>query len=214
MIKSAREIVYPRLAWPRTGWWFTVLGTLIGITIVLYPDITSLKLTHRVAIAVGLIILPGLMVILLCLAKVIIVFFRRAVNFDALLTEINGLEQKLESAQFAVGRLIQERANRNAYPIVFCYTYENRTFIGLRKKKGPTISDGQKVTVIDTQTGYVMGHFCVMRQTDDHYLCEREGYMDALWLGNIKQHGSQHSEAPPEALAIAIISKTTGDDDE
>lgn len=68
--------------------------------------------------------------------------------------------------------------------------------------------------MFDTETGCVMGEFCLARQTDDHYLCERKGYMDALWLGNIKQHGSQHSEAPPEALAIAIMSETTGDDDE
>ena len=214
MTKDARKIGYPRFAWPRSGWWLTALGTLAGIAFFLCPDVTKLKVAHRGAIAVGLGILTALLVVLAHLVQAIVAFCRRAANFDALLTEINGLEEKLQSTQFAVGKFIQERANRNAYAIDFCYSYENRTFIGLRKKRGPTLSDARKIIVVDAQTDSIMGHFFVTRQTDDHYLCEREGYMDALWLGNIKQHGSQHSEAPPEALAIAIMSDTIGDDDE
>lgn len=206
-------IPYPRFAWPRSGWWFTVLGALAGICVILYPDISHLSLVHRFAIAFGLSVLPGVLLILLFAARTLSVFCRRAISYKTLLGQISVLEDKLGSTQLAVRWLLQERQNRNAYLIAFCYEYENRTFIALRKKRGRTLSEGQKITVVDTRTDDVIGHFTLTRQENDHYLCERDRYMDALWLGNIKQYGSQHSEAPPEALAIAIFEKR-GDEDE
>ncbi len=189
-----------------------MLGALAGIAVILYPDLTHLSFVHRFAIAAGLSVLPGVLFTLDLAVRIVFVFSRRAIRFDNLLVQTMMLKEKLQFTELAVGLLLQERRNRNVFSIAFCYTYEKRTFIALRKKRGATLSEGQKIVVVDTHTQGVIGCFTV-RQEDQHYRCERDGYMDALWLGNIKQSGSQHSEAPPEALAIAISEKR-GDENE
>lgn len=111
-----------------------------------------------------------------------------------------------------IDALRQERGSRNIYRIRYCYAYDDRTFIALRKKPGRALTVGTRMVVVDTADNTVMGYF-VVRRVDEHYVCERDGPMDGLWLGNVKQHGTGHSEAPPEAFAVAI-SDTTGDGDE
>jgi hypothetical protein len=209
---TQNNIPYPRFAWPRSGWWSTLLGAFAGIAVILYPDVSHLTFVYRVGIAAGLIVLPGLLVILGFAGRIVFVFCRRAAGFQNLLNQIMEVEKKLRSTQLIVEWLLQERQNRNAYSIAFCYAYGNRTFIALRKKRGRTLSGGQKIVVVDRTLG-VIGEFALTRQEDQHYLCERNGYIDALWLGNIKQYGSQYSVPPPEALAIAMSEKR-GDEDE
>ena len=204
-VRSA--ISYPSIAWPRSSWWFTVLGALAGIAVILYPDTARLSIVNRIAVAAGLFILPAVLISVVFALRVVFVFCRRANAFEGLAGQIKALEEKLQSTHLVLGFLIQERENRHAYSVAYCYTYEDRTFIKLRKRRGPTLSEGQKVTVIDSRTSSVIGYFTITRQENEYYLCERDGYIDALWLGNIMQHGSQHSEAPPEALAIAIYEK-------
>lgn len=213
MSKALQDIPYPRFVWPRPGWWFTVLGTLVGVAVLVFPDLSSLGITGRCAVAAGLIAGPGLIIALIFMMRIALTFCRRAVGFKKLLGQIVEIKERLVSTEFTVLRLVQERRNRNAYSIAHCHTYDNRTFIALRRKRGRKLSVGQKITVVDCDGPSVMGHFNIIREDGEYYVCELQGYMDALWLGNIKQHGSQHSQAPPEALAIAI-SEETGDEDE
>jgi hypothetical protein len=210
---SEPRTTYPRFVWPRSGWWLTAISTLAGIVLVLYPPLASLGLVRRIGIVLVLIVVPAFVVVVPRVVGKLIVFARRALDFDMHLTEIDELKQRVEVANLAIVDLIRGIANRHAYRVAYCYAYQNRTFIALRKKRDSDLSLGERITVVDEQTGSVMGEFQVTEEVDGDYRCERVGYMDALWLGNIKQHGGTHSEAPPEALAL-VTSSITGDEND
>jgi hypothetical protein len=213
MTDRSQKVEYPHLTWPSSGWWFTVIGALIGLGILLFPSITELALPRRVAIALLLLLIPTFFILIRYISQIASVFCRRANRFDTHLAYMKSLREKLVSAQSTISDLVYERQNRNAYAISYCYCYNDRTYIALRKKRGVNIEEGARVAVVDFKTGSVMGDFRGIKDADDHFLCQKEGYMDALWLGNVRQHGSQHSEAPPEALAIVISSKMGDEND-
>ncbi len=213
MTDRSQTVEYPHLTWPSSGWWFTVIGALAGLVILVFPSITELALSHRVAIALLLLLIPAFFILIGYFIHVATVFCRRANYFETHLSNIQALTEKLITAQSIISDLIYERQNRNAYTISYCYCYNDRTFIALRKKHGVSLGVGLKVTVVEPETGSVIGNFRGIKDDNDHLLCQNDGYMDALWLGNVRQHGSQHSEAPPEALAI-VISSTMGDKNE
>ncbi|MCX5638178.1 MAG: hypothetical protein NTX52_10890, partial [Planctomycetota bacterium] len=97
--------------------------------------------------------------------------------------------------------------------IAYCYGYGQRTFIAIRKKRGPAVSTGVDVRVFEQSSGGLLGEFRILNEIDGHYVCELVGYMDALWMGYVKQVGSQHSIPPPEALAWVLV-KNIGETNE
>lgn len=190
-----------------------MFGALAGLGILLFPSITKLALLHRVAVALLFALFPAFLILIVYLTRALTIFWRRANHFNTHLVEIESLADQLELAQSTISGLIRERQNKNAYTISYCYCYDDRTFIALRKKRGANVIPGARVIVVDSETGSVMGYFRCIKDANAHFLCQKDGYMDALWLGNIRQHGSQHSEAPPEGLAVVISTKIGDEND-
>ena len=198
------ELEYPRLTWPGAGGWLTYLGTLVTLLLWVFPSTIQMPLAKKLAIAFLLFLASAMPIVAWHLVRVVLVAYNRAHQVDALVRDIELLHEKLVSAQQTINDLLQERRNRNVYSIDHCYTYEDQPFLALRKKPGAGVPVESKVTVIDTEIGGVMGYFRVIRQDNGFYLCRKDGYMDALWLGWMKKSGSQHSAASPTAVALII----------
>lgn len=203
MDKSTRDIKYPSFHWPRSGWWFTVIGAVVGVGYIVYPRVVQLTLPNRAIVGAGITLAPGVLVLASFLLRAIRVFVNRARTFSQILQYQCMLEEKLGCLQELIRLLLSDRTNK-AYVIDHCYDYENRTVIALKKKPGPSLSVGQAIAVIDQKDAAPLGKFVVTRSDTEFYLCEVTGYMDPLWLGYVKQAGTTHSQASPSAVAVAI----------
>jgi len=213
MSQDSGQLDYPRFHWPTSGWWFTVLGVVLSLGSFIFPPVAGASLWSRACFSLTVVVIPPLVIAALYCAKAAKVFCRRALCYGGNMRKISLLQERIEVAQCTVVGLVAERQARTPLTIDYCYTSGEQVIIALRKKPGPALRCGAGVAVIDLQTGSVMGSFKMVRERDGRYLCRLDGYMDALWLGDIKQHGSQRSEAPLDAIALAFV-PTVGDGDD
>lgn len=213
MPRPQNRLDYPRLRWPASGWWFTAVGTLISVALVLFPGVTGLTGRNRLVLILLLISVPGAIVLSLHVTTRARVFVRRALRYGAFQDAIESLEGQLGAAERSLSSILEERKRRNAFGVAYCYGFENRTFIALRKKKGPAVTPGAEVAVVEQGSKSLLGKFKVLKDDGSYYVCELDGFMDALWLGHVKQSGAQRSEAPPEAVAW-VLPETNGESNE
>lgn len=204
---------YPNFKWPNGGWWATIIGTLVAISVFLFPETARLQLASRCGIAIGVVLLPTLLILSTYAGRVVVVFCRRARCYYGLLGHIGELEQNLDSSHVFTRSLLEDRQGLNAFQIACCYVYDTRTFITLKKKPGARVADGDNVVVVDAREGSVLGRFVASGEEDGQYRCELTGFMDPLWLGYVKQDVGHKTLPPPEAVAV-VMPITTGDEDE
>jgi len=201
---------YPRWKWPASSWFLTAIGTFVALALVIFPGMTGNPWAQRIVAAFMIVFLTTLPVCLPYVVRVSWVFCRRALHWGAMLNVLKELSDKLDITQNVLRSLLQERRERNAYRIAYCYDYQDRTFIALKNRPGPTVHVGARVIVVDEE---IIGEFKTIEEVDGYYRCEKDGYIDALWLGSIKKSGSQHSEAPPEARAYVVAEMKDKDDE-
>jgi hypothetical protein len=204
MTNSNDSIYYPKLRWPVSGWWFTVVGAFAGLAVLIFPILTLLCDRQRFYVCLLLIVMPGGIILLSHSARCLNIFIKRALHYGQHKQTITSLNQQLGEAQRLLIALFQERQQRNSFEIAYCFAFEDRTFVALRRKKGRAPTIGSDVTVIDRDSGALIGKFRIQKDSKQYLICELAGYIDALWLGNVKQHGTQHSEPPPEAVAWVL----------
>jgi len=204
MSDSNNGLHYPQLRWPISGWWFTVVGAIAGLAILMFPSLSLLNDIPRFFVCLILIILPVAFILLSHIARCIRVCIKRASRFEQQSLEIRSLKERLGAAQRALAVILQQRHKQNTFEIAYCYAFNHKTLIALRKKQGRKPTVGASVTVIDQGNGALMGEFRVYRDSGKHFTCELVGYIDVLWLGYVKQHGAGHSEPPPEAVAWVL----------
>lgn len=204
MTNSNDIIYYPKLRWPVAGWWFTVVGALAGLAVLIFPGLTLLYGRQRFYVCLLLIVMPGGIILLLHSVRCLNTFIKQALQYRQLTQTITSLNQQHGEAQRLLIALFQERQQRNSFEIAYCFAFEDRTFVALRRKRGRAPTIGSYVTVIDRDSGALIGKFRIQKDSNQYLICELAGYIDALWLGNVKQHGTQHSEPPPEAVAWVL----------
>lgn len=201
---------YPKLSWPAAGWWATSASTLLAVALLVFPSITNLPPVTRILIAVALVLLfPLALAVLPCVSRAALTFVRRGRHFSRHVLEIALLKERLVQTESALNALVREREGRRMYEIDHCYAYGHRAFIALRRKPGPALPEGARIMVVDMQNYALMGRF-VVRKVNQHYECEQEEYMDALWRGHVV-NGGQH--VPPEYKAMTVC-ENKGDGDE
>lgn len=204
---------YPKFKWPTVGWVATIVAALVALSLFLFPEATRFPLYCRFGAVIGVLLLPTLLIGSVYAIRVAGVFCRRALCYHVLLGRIEILKQELDSTQLFTRLLVEERQGRNVFQIDYCYAYDMRIFIALKKKRGAKIAAEAFISVVDRKTGSTKGEFTVSEVHNTHYLCEKAGFMDAVWLGYVKQQGTNHSEPPPDVLAFAWPI-TTGDQDD
>lgn len=218
MTDSNDGMYYPKFRWPVSGWWFTVVGALAGLAVLMFPGLSLICDRQRFYVCLLLIAMPGGIILLLHSTRCLCVFIKRALSYERLKQAIVSLEQRLGAAQRSLTALLQERQQRNAFEIAYCFAFDHRTFVALIRKGGWVPTVGSYVAVIEQDSGSLIGEFRVQKDFDRYHICELVGYIDALWLGNVKQNGTLHSEPPPEAVAWvlpgAIGEKNDGSEEE
>ncbi|MCE5197553.1 MAG: hypothetical protein ABFD54_04210 [Armatimonadota bacterium] len=201
MDQKYEKLEYPRFSWTGATWsWYTAI---LGVVLALYFGfVPKMPLKNSLEIVLFIFLAPVMLTVAWHFVRVASVGYKRIQQFDVLVKHIQLLSDRLASAQQTIIDLLQERQNRKKYSIAYCYIYKDQPVMVLCKKRGATVPVESKVTVVDTELNDVIGHFRVINQDDDHYLCRQDGYIDAVWLGFIMERGSQQSMVSPTAVAF------------
>jgi hypothetical protein len=128
----------------------------------------------------------------------------RARGHSALVASLDEAYVELDRANFVINALVQERKERNSLRIEYCYVFDDRPMIALKRKRGFRLKAGDSLIVVAQDIGRVLGEFEVTEDAGDRYLARSSGPVDALWLGYMKQAGTARSEPPPYALAMRL----------
>lgn len=204
---------YPKMRWPSAGSLVAPVVIIIAIVDFILPSVTKLSSICLAGITFGLFVLIVIYIAAGHCLQMVSILFRRAAQYEHLLVNISSQQNELDEAKAQIISLVEDKLRQSGYPIDYCYDYGGRTYIELKKKRGPELPAGTSVIVVDMMANAIMGYFTTRSVSDGHYICELTGSMDALWLGNIKQSGSVPSKPPPEAIAV-LIANQSGDQDE
>lgn len=206
-----QRIVDPALRWPTSGWWFTVIGALIGVVFLVVPKFIELPLLARLLVFGALVFVAVVLHILLHAWRLNRVFARRARAYGAVVTSLDETTFKLDRANSVINELVQERQERNSFQIAYCYFVDDKPMIALERKRGVRLKVGDTLAVIAPDLG-VLGTFDVIDDAGRQCRAVSSGPMDALWLGSMKQAGAIHSEPPLLALAMRLSVEGDADD--
>ena len=202
MTNPPPELKIPRYSWPTSGWWATIVGTLIGGIVFLAPDTIELPILSRVLLFLAIAILPAAMILIGTWFHRLLVFYRRATNYESAILAFSDIQTELDKNSQLTNLLLQERQSTRAFKIEHAYLYNSVAYIALNKKPGFTADPGDILTVVDQSNGKHLGDFEVTELKPKHYIARALGDIDALWMGYIVQNGASPSAPPPESLAI------------
>jgi hypothetical protein len=206
-----QRIADPVLRWPPSGWWFTIIGALIGAALLLAPDSIRLSFPKRLLVCVALILTPAVVLVLGHICRRDRAFVRRARAYGALVTSLDEANVGLDRANSVINELVLERQERNSFRIAYCCVLEGKPMIALERKRGVRLKVGDSLTVIAPDLG-ALGTFEVIDDAGKQCRALSAGPMNALWLGNMKRAGAAHSEPPLLALAMRFSVEEDGDD--
>ncbi len=208
---TAEKWGWPRWNWRDSGWWFTISGAVFSVLAFVYPSLPRRPLRIRLIIAVGAFVASGALSLLLAhLIHVLRVAWGRLQAYQDLSDLVERSQEELrlseeqrgrEAAQFqetilslltqsGVKRIEMERSQY----------YDETLYIVLKKRRGIVMEVGHKVSVIDMETGNVMGAFEVTEERDKQYWARSVGTVDAIWLGYVRQSGN--NEPPPNTATF------------
>ena len=208
---SLQKADWPRWTWGESSWWLTAVGAIVGILVLAFPSITSHKLWVRLILLAFCVLLPALILLLIYSAKVIMIVTKRLRSYNDLYKNLEQRSEELIRSQDIILNLFQELTSRNRFEIDKVLDYDNNLYIVLKKKRGAKLSVGNTLAVLDLSDGTVMGIFEVIEVRAKEYRAKSASFVNAVWLGFIRQSGSTESAAPPHTTAILVAKEGEGE---
>ncbi|MBI1311935.1 hypothetical protein GC176_11635 [bacterium] len=193
---------YPKLLTPTAGGVATAIGTVLGVVVFLRPETGSWELSTRIGVAIGVAIVPFALWGVSHLWRCTLVRTERLRDYDALHEAHRQASESLQQATDTISLLMRERQEVRTLRINYCYTYDSKVLMSLRRKAGFKPEVGSAVIVLGRNDGQVYGHFRITEDNGESYTATAQGNIDPLWKGYIVQNGAGRSEAPPESIAV------------
>jgi hypothetical protein len=204
MADTPPRLDYPNLRWPDSGWWFTIIGTLVGLLLLVAPDATNQSFRIRLLACVGITLLPASVILAIYPLRIALVRGRRLQQYDALHSTISNLQGEVAKSATAIQALVQEREDRRAFKIEYCYFYESTVVVAISRRQGIRLQAGSKLIVVDQSEWRNLATIQITGSNGKCYLAKGLDDFDPLWLGYIRQAGASHSSPPPGAIALHI----------
>ena len=219
---SSSKVSWPRWTWHGSEWWFATLGTLFSLLIFVYPGLSGHRLGPRIAIAVlAFVLAPLLALTIIHLFKTCGVLRSRMASYNHLHQVIGDKDRLLESRSQELSDIIEQKDRQiaQAQAIILelweiagirkveiekTVLYNGQLYVVLRKRRGLRLVVSHKVTVLDINTGGVMGIFEVTEERGNEYWAKSSGVVDAVWLGFVQQSGNTQAPPPPETVAFYV----------
>lgn len=202
---------WPVWKWPESGWVWTVLGSIIAILVLAFPDLTKLTGRQRFEIAATAVLATSGYVLLRYVGRVATTAVCRALAFDRLSYLHDATAAELRRTKRLASDLIRERESLREFRILYTFVHEEAPYIALARKPGIKLVIGQRLVVADPD-GSFRGAFDVVEERAREYLARCAAGMDPVWLGYARLAGAAHSEAPVGATAILLATNGEKDD--
>jgi hypothetical protein len=196
----------PEPGWPPwirrdSGWYFTLIGGIATVLLLLMPQLSGFDFAGRIAAAIFVLVFTLLFSIWLCAANALQSGYCKLRAYDRLYTRYSTANEALSHATELNRRYALERAQ---YELVQVLWYDETLFIQLRKKPGPPLELGAAVAVLDSTDGALMGRFRISEVKQREYIARADGYLNALWLGFVRQSKQSVSPPPPNTVAVIV----------
>jgi hypothetical protein len=202
---SPARAQWPRMILPKSGWWWAgAYGVALSAAAFFYTVFTAQQHPWRALVAV--LVLPFFAIAGDYLVRCAATMYRRFAQYDSLFDvigraqyELNESRQQLSISESLVTDLLVAFA-RIDIPLV--QVFRGDVFVRLKPKRNLKLQIGNKVRVIDTRDGKVMGTFEVT-ETEPAHLGKALGDLNPLWSGYLRDAGTE-SSAPPHLKAFLV----------
>jgi len=198
------EIALPSFKRPDSGWWFTTIGAIVAIALIIAPKSVNFSLAARITLVLVFIFLPAVWASLAFAVSSFTQMVRRSFAYPRVYETVSSITMELEQSKLLINALMLERENHRSLTVAYCFMFRDSACISLNRKRGFRVKTGDRCTVVDQENGQVLGRFVVIEVRPESYIARAEDHVDPIWLGYMRQAGTAHSSAPPNAAAIFI----------
>ena len=203
------ELLKPKIEWPRwswrdSGWWLTAFGAIFAAVIFVQPATSKHSFWLRLGISLAWFVSASVVILSVeHLVKTCLVAISRMKAYDGLYDVAEQQTQQMAKAQETILELSQELTSGRRFEIEKTLFYDDGLYVVLRKNRGSRLEEGDRVRVIDTEDGGIMGVFKVNEVRSDGYRA-RADYVNPVWLGFVHQDGKAEMSAPPNTIALLM----------
>jgi hypothetical protein len=190
---------------PKFGWWWAgAYGVALTAVGFFYTVFTAQHHPWRALIAV--LVLPLFAVAGDYIVRCAATMYRRFAQYEVLVDlifrasyERDDLKQQLAISESLVSDLLVTFAR---IEIQLVQVFRGDLFVRLKPKRNMKLQIGNRVRVIDVRDGKAMGTFEIT-ETEPAYLGKALGDLNSLWLGYLRQTGTE-SSGPPHLAAFLV----------
>lgn len=206
--KNERHMSTPELGWPKFWWrvamWVAIVSLVLSLILFIFPNLSEgMSIRERLLLA-GLILAGPFVVIsaIPWLFKAAVVVVRRVQHCPTLFNLAEAKERDLTEARDIVKALVRAGIGISGFGIRKAAFFKGRLTISLRGDAGSELAVGDKIRVIDSRDGILMGVFEVTAITQDGCYAVDVSDLDPLWLGHVR--GLGETEVTPDLVAIHV----------
>jgi hypothetical protein len=125
-------------------------------------------------------------------------------EFETLKSDLSGVSAKLEEANAAISNLVQVINHAIKFEVKNVLLYKECLYVELEKNQDGELAHGDKIVIVDTTDGRVMGQFEITEIKAREYRAKSMGSVDSLWLGFVRLKGDGSYPVPPDTIALQI----------
>ncbi len=202
---------WPSWQWRESGWWLTVVGVMIAVILLVFPDITSLKIQVRIGLAILAVVGPFGLIVLLQALKALPVGLLRLRYYGRLYRRYDDLNEEKGFLRASIIDLWRQLENAQKVNIKKIFYLRETVHLLLGNKRGKKIEIGTTLRAIDVRDGFVMANLVIVEVRSDGYLAEARD-MDPLWLGQLRLQNLPESAPPPRIVAFLLPKQDESDE--
>lgn len=194
-----------------SGWWLTALGVVLGLLVVLLPQVTGAQSPWwlRGLLAIAAFAFLHFLLRLVYWAGLFSLRWRKGAAYDVLHTNWEAARNELAEARNTIRRYA---AAASPYELDRVQVLRDRLYLLIRKKRGPALTPGMHFAVLDTSTFSLMGKFVITEIRTGVYVARDDGYVSPVWIGYIKHTGRTECAPPPGSVAVLIPPEESDDE--
>lgn len=200
-----KKIDLPIWEWPKSGWWLTAASLALGILAVFLKGFTDIKFLYQIALAIAIVALSPIAIkLVIHLGRLLATLIRRLIIFGQLLEELRQTTDNLIRTQETISFFRNNLLQTNFVEILRLQYFKQKLYLVVYRNQEKELEEGNKLVVLDTNDGLIMGYFNVTEVRRDEYIAEVNGSVDPLWMGYLRQTGESEMRVPANLVAILL----------
>lgn len=221
-IEDAPPVGSETWSWGNAEWWSGLFGAVATGAFLILPasqdTLAKGSLFYRVFFAALIFIVPYVLRFAWFFGKRLLLLFWKANWYDTVFGAFERQRTEKEQMQEVAMQLRQQLYANRQFEIGSVRFYNDQIYITLVKSKGATkLSSGDRLSVLGTEDGALMGNFEVKEDKPKEYLAIEVNSMAPIWEGLVREAakaGNFETLPPPLCVALFLVkSESEGNND-